>query len=72
MSVARSESRSPSVTASPYDDTTLTQRMAYWQPREVGQVGDRVLSLRREDARPVQISGYPTEPPTIEQFIDGR
>jgi len=46
--------------------------MACWQPREVGQVGDRVLSLRRKDARPVQISGYPTEPPTIEQFIDGR
>jgi hypothetical protein len=30
-SVARRELRSPSVTASPYEETTLTQRMAYWQ-----------------------------------------
>ena len=34
MSVARSESRSLPVTASPYDETTLTQRMAYWQRYE--------------------------------------
>src|SRR5664280_2888809 len=34
LSVARKALRSAAVTASPYDDTTLTQRMAYWQRYE--------------------------------------